>query len=58
MLMLGQHALAVGVEAFGDAADAVFLEIVGGGEWERVEAHIFVVARPVLKRPSVGKGPA
>ena len=36
--MLGQHALAVRVEVFGDVADALFLQIVGGREREGIEA--------------------
>jgi hypothetical protein len=30
--VLGQHTLAVGVEVFGDDANALFLDVVGVGE--------------------------
>ena len=39
--MVGEHALAMGVELFGDDADALFLEVVGCGEREGVESAGF-----------------
>ena len=43
--MLGEDALAMGVEVFGDGANALLLQVVGGGEGEGVEALRFRVAR-------------
>ena len=43
MGMVGEDALAVGVEVLGDAADAGLLQVVGGGEGEGIEAGCFDV---------------
>ena len=43
VFVLGQDPLAVGVEALGDLADAVLLQVVCVREWKRVEAAGFRV---------------
>ena len=43
MRMFGEHALAMRIEVFGDGADALLLQVVGGGEREGVEAAGFGV---------------
>jgi len=40
MRMLGERALAVGIEVFGDRSDALLLEAVGEREGKRVEAAV------------------
>ncbi len=50
--------LAVGVEAFGQVADGLFLLIGAVGEWEWVEAAGFVVARTIFQGAAGCKRPA
>ena len=57
MRMLGQNALAVGVEFFRDGADPLFLEIVGGGEREGVEALRLGVAWSIFQCSALRQHP-
>ena len=50
MGVLGEDALAVGVQLLGDTADAGLLEVVGGWEGEWVEAARFDEARTIFQR--------
>jgi len=53
--VLGLLALAVGVEGFGEGANARLLEFGGGGEWEWVKAAGLVVTRIAANtEPSAG----
>ncbi len=57
MGVLGEDALAVGVQLLGDAADAGFLQVVGGGEGEGIEAAGFDIDRTIFEEATCAHCP-
>ena len=58
MRVLGKYPLAVSVEVFGEGADALLLQVVGGRKGKRVKAAGFCVDWPIFQRATLRQSPS